>query len=217
MYVRAMPDARRPQSTTAIAPRQPDDARARLVEAALSSLIDLGFSNTTGVEVCRRAGLTRGALNYHFPDYGQLLAAALGTAYDRILEFEPPVTASGPIEQWLHRGIAGVIRPEFKAIIELWLASKNDPELGRTLTNAIALGAPMFDPAAALGDVDTDGQTHAVFQTIKEACIGLGVGRATGSAALGHEQVVFGVLLDMARAADNRATTSTNETHKAAQ
>lgn len=201
-----------PGRQVASASSSPATARTRLIEATLSSLIDVGFSRTTGVEVCRRAELTRGAMNYHFPDYGQLLAAALGTAYDRILEIEPPASDAGPLEQWLHRGIVSVRQPEFKAILELWLASRNDAELGQTLTEAIALGAPMFDPATAFGGVDVGDTSHAAFQTIKEACIGLGVGRATGSAALEHEQVVFGVLLDLARAADEQ-TTTTNGTN----
>lgn len=180
-------------------------ARERLVEAALASLIDIGFARTTGVEVCRRAGVTRGALNHHFPDYGQLLAAALGTAYDHILVIEPPNADAGPLEQWTHRGVVAVTRPEFKAIIELWLASKNDPELGQTLTEAIALGAPMFDPAMALGRADVDVESAAVFDTIKEACIGLGVGRAVSNGPLGHEASVTSVLLDMARRADQQA------------
>lgn len=179
-------------------------ARNRLVEAALASLIEVGFTRTTGVEVCRRAGLTRGALNHHFPDYGQLLAAALGTAYDHILAIESPDSNAGPLEQWTHRGVDAVTRPEFKAILELWLASKNDPELGQTLTDAIGLGAPMFDPAGALGRADVDDESAAAFDTIKEACIGLGVGRAVGSGPLGHEASVTQVLLDLARRTDER-------------
>lgn len=180
-------------------------AKDRLVEAALASLIEVGFTRTTGVEVCRRAGVTRGALNHHFPDYGQLLAAALGTAYEHILVIEPPDPSVGPLEQWTHRGLASVRRPEFKAIIELWLASKNDPELGQTLTEAIALGAPMFDPAMALGRADVDDESAAAFNTIKEACIGLGVGRAVSSGPLGHEKSVTSVLLDLARRTDQQA------------
>ncbi len=179
-------------------------ARERLVEAALASLIEVGFTRTTGVEVCRRAGLTRGALNHHFPDYGQLLAAALGTAYDHILAIEPPDSNAGPLEQWTHRGVDAVTRPEFKAILELWLASKNDPVLGQTLTDAIALGAPMFDPAIALGPADVGAESAAAFNTIKETCIGLGVGWAVGSGSLGHEGSVKQVLLDLARRTDER-------------
>lgn len=179
-------------------------ARERLVEAALASLIDVGFARTTGVEVCRRAGVTRGALNYHFPDYGQLLAAALGTAYDNVLAIEPPDANAGPLEQWTHRGVAAATRPEFKAMIELWLASKNDPELGQTLADVIALGAPMFDPVAALGRAGVDDESAATFDTIKEACIGLGVGRAVGGGPLAHEAAVTQMLLDLARHADER-------------
>lgn len=41
--------------------------KTALREAAVDSLIELGYSKTTGVEIARRAGVTRGALHYHFP------------------------------------------------------------------------------------------------------------------------------------------------------
>jgi len=190
---------------------QLESARDRLVHSALEALTEVGFSRTTGVEVCRRAELTRGALNHYFPDYGQLLAAALGVAYDRILSTPSQNSDAGPMERWVLQAVASVRQPEFKAIIELWLASKNDPELGQTLSEAIGLGAPMFDPATALvaSEIDIEADAHAVFQTIKEACIGLGVGRATGNAALKHEDAVVGVLVELARSVDGHPLTKT--------
>lgn len=179
-------------------------ARDRLIQSALDSLIEVGFSQTTGVEVCRRANLTRGALNHHFPEFGQLLAAALGTAYNQILELEPADSGFGSIERWTLHCVAGVRQPAFKAIVELWLASTNDPNLRGTLTDAIALGAPMFNPTSALGTHDIDDQATSVSQTIKEACLGLGLGRVVGGVALDHEESVVAVLLELARSTDEK-------------
>jgi AcrR family transcriptional regulator len=41
--------------------------KAALREAAIDSLCELGYVKTTGVEIARRAGVTRGALHHHFP------------------------------------------------------------------------------------------------------------------------------------------------------
>src|ERR1700742_690465 len=51
--------------------------RTRLVAAAKASLMDSGYARTTAVEVCARAGVTRGALFHHFEDLSALFAATL--------------------------------------------------------------------------------------------------------------------------------------------
>ncbi len=181
--------------------------QAQLVESALESLIELGFARTTGVEVCRRASLTRGALTYHFADFGDLLAAALATAYERLLDVPAWPEQVGPVEGWVYQAHRCAALPEFKAILELWLASRNDPDLGARLSDAIALGAPLFDPVLMLADrpVEVTEEVDAVFRTITETFIGLGVGRSvSGGHALGHEQAVVDVLIGMARDLDRR-------------
>ena len=66
--------------------------RSRLVQATIDSLIEHGYSKTTGVEICRRAGVTRGALNHHFPDYSALLIDALREVYTT-LKVEPDASS----------------------------------------------------------------------------------------------------------------------------
>lgn len=41
--------------------------KAALCEAAIDSIYELGYANTTSVEIARRAGVTRGALQHHYP------------------------------------------------------------------------------------------------------------------------------------------------------
>ncbi|MBW1880500.1 MAG: TetR/AcrR family transcriptional regulator [Deltaproteobacteria bacterium] len=47
------------------------------MDAAIESLVDLGFAKTTTLEVQKRAGVSRGALLYHFPSKAELLAATV--------------------------------------------------------------------------------------------------------------------------------------------
>ncbi len=56
--------------------------RMRLIEATIESLVECGYTNTTAVEVCRRAGVTRGALLHHFADLTALFEASLERLYD---------------------------------------------------------------------------------------------------------------------------------------
>jgi len=57
--------------------------RARLIAATRTSLMDSGYGRTTTVEVCARAGVTRGALLHHFSGLPDLFAATL----EEVIEF----------------------------------------------------------------------------------------------------------------------------------
>src|SRR3984885_8932094 len=54
-----------------------DETRRALLDAAVESLIEVGFTRTTTLEVQRRAGVSRGALLHHFPSKAELLVAAV--------------------------------------------------------------------------------------------------------------------------------------------
>ncbi len=54
-----------------------DETRGALLDAAVESLIEVGFARTTTLEVQRRADVSRGALLHHFPSKTELLVAAV--------------------------------------------------------------------------------------------------------------------------------------------
>ncbi|MDP5053271.1 MAG: TetR/AcrR family transcriptional regulator [Congregibacter sp.] len=176
--------------------------RARLIESTIAALIELGFTKTTGVEVCRRSGLTRGALNHHFPDFPDLYVATLGSLYERLLDVRLDLDCS-PLERVVLESYERVSRPEFKAVIELWLASRNDPEFGSRLALAIEQSAELFSPDAMLADASglpVDEAMAALYRTITEALIGIGLGRAVGRGeSMAHEASVVAVLCELAR------------------
>jgi len=177
--------------------------RERLVQAAVDSLIDVGFSETTGVETCRRAGVTRGALNHHFPDLGDLFVAALERCYDIVRgDDEPFDTLVG----WLQVARQRIANPECKAMLELWFATSNGAAFTAPVVNAITTGSLLFSPESMLGKpTEAD---EAVYRTMFEALIGLTVGRSTnGGTALEHEQAVLGVLEELALASDRQQRT----------
>jgi AcrR family transcriptional regulator len=187
--------------------------RARLVASTVESLIDVGFTKTTGVEVCRRAQLTRGALNHHFPDFSGLLVETLQSIYLQLLTVTLTLDV-GLMERILLEGHARVTRPEFKAVIELWLASTNDKEFGLRLAQTMALGAELFSPQMVLDDkkpgVDSK-EFEVIYRTIFEALIGIGLGRAVGEGKpLAHEPMVLKVLQDMAQTYDHAHQQSTS-------
>ena len=54
-----------------------EETRRALLDAAVESLIEVGFARTTTLEVQRRAEVSRGALLHHFPSKAELLVAAV--------------------------------------------------------------------------------------------------------------------------------------------
>jgi AcrR family transcriptional regulator len=166
--------------------RDPIATRAALVQAAVDGLVEVGYVRTTGVEVCRRAGVTRGALNHHFADHGELLVAVLEAIYAQLLERRGDEPVS--VRTWLDVAHARTARPELKAVIELWLASRNDPELGARLGEAIGRLATVFRP----GDAVAAGgpEVGSFLRLATEALLGLALGRAVAGGPLGHEDAV---------------------------
>lgn len=51
--------------------------RTKLLDHTVEALVATGYSGTTTQEVCRRADVSRGTLQYHFPNRTELLTAAL--------------------------------------------------------------------------------------------------------------------------------------------
>jgi AcrR family transcriptional regulator len=180
--------------------------QARLIDATNSALIDLGFSRTTGVEICRRAGLTRGALNHHFADLADLYVAALHSVYERLTGSDDGTSSDlKTLEQLVQRSYQRITQPEFKVVIELWLASRNDPDFGSRLAAAIAEGASMFSPEALLASpgLERNSEIARTYRMIVEALIGLGLGRVVNEGkAVAHEGEVVAMLMQLARNAD---------------
>jgi len=132
-----------------------EETRRALLDAAVESLIEVGFSRTTTLEVQRRADVSRGALLHHFPSKAELLVAAV----DHLAEMRakkmkafasqlPPErarrtddddTAPGADERTemvlalLWQCFSGTF---FKVSMELRTAARTDPELRRVLTVA---------------------------------------------------------------------------------
>jgi AcrR family transcriptional regulator len=111
------------------------ETRARLIDATIQCLIQLGYSATTTIAVCERAGVSHGSLLYHYGTRERLLGAALEEIYARLRD---PVTAAiadlpegdervDALVELMWRAFGA---PEFKAVIELWLAAANQPDVG---------------------------------------------------------------------------------------
>ena len=108
--------------------------RERLAEAAIECLVEHGYRGTTFVQVCRRAGLTRGAVHHHYRDLSDLLLDAMKRLNQGLTQRIGPVLRGiGDPDQRVDAGIDLLWRlftsREFRAMVEIWVAQSHDPSL----------------------------------------------------------------------------------------
>jgi AcrR family transcriptional regulator len=142
--------------------------RARLLDATIECLSDLGYARTTTTEIAERAGVSRGAQLHHFPTKAELVTTAVEHLFERRTEEFRKAFATIPAG--VDRTAAAVdllwamvSGPTFYAWLELVVAARTDPELrptvsaiGRRFSEAIdrthrelfpAVSNPFFDLA----------------------------------------------------------------------
>jgi AcrR family transcriptional regulator len=154
---------------TATSARQPQQDRSRLtrrrlLDAAVGSLAEIGWSATTVAVVAARAGVSRGAAQHYFPTREMLFEAVidhiteqrlaeLRLAADRLPE------GSGRTEAVLEAIVAMYTGPLFRAALQVWTAASSqdalrarlvplEAELGRR-THAVAVRLLQADESAA--------------------------------------------------------------------
>lgn len=113
--------------------------RRALLDATLEELDAVGYANLTTASVVARAGVTRGAQAHYFATKADLVVQALRHITDQLIAeliAQPPKRSESLREQYelllnrlweLNAGIAST------ALIELWVASRTDPELSEHL------------------------------------------------------------------------------------
>ena len=116
------------------------ETRARLLDATIQSLVEVGYARTTTTRVCEIAGLSRGAQIHHFRTHAELLTSALEhLARRRLDEFraalekerrDPAPGDFGAGLDLLWESFSGEL---FIAALELWVAARTDPDLHERL------------------------------------------------------------------------------------
>ncbi len=62
------------------------ETRARIIAAVVECIAEVGFGRTTAAEICRRAGVTWGAVQHHFGGKDGILLAVLEDSFGRFAE-----------------------------------------------------------------------------------------------------------------------------------
>lgn len=118
--------------------------RDRILDAAIASFIELGYTNVTTARVASSAGVSRGAMLHHFPSKTELIQAAVEYLHGKLLEDYTQRVNSIPANlQGAERRRAGLeaywdylVGDLFTVYHELCVASRTDPELRSILENS---------------------------------------------------------------------------------
>jgi AcrR family transcriptional regulator len=114
------------------------DTRARILEAAVSALVEGGYSGATTLRIQELAGVTRGRLLHHYPSRDDLVVAAVSYVTEaRMAALADDVEWSDDSEKRIRQIIDKMWetfhQPYFWASTELWLASRSSPRLREAL------------------------------------------------------------------------------------
>jgi AcrR family transcriptional regulator len=126
--------------TAARAPQQ-DRSRAtrqRLLDAAIDSLVERGWTYSTVAGVAQRAGVSRGAAQHHFPTREALITAAVehvtlrrdaAITDDTARELAALPPGMARTERAVEVIVGWFIGAPFRAALELWVAASAEPSL----------------------------------------------------------------------------------------
>ncbi len=121
------PRLRRPQAERSA------DTRAKLIEAAITSLHRLGYGATSVTIVAEEAGVSRGAMTHQFPAKTDLMLAVVNAVYRKDSDHYRRAMAALSPRAWMHElpstMWATISQPSGIAVMEIMLASRSDPEL----------------------------------------------------------------------------------------
>ncbi len=164
-----------------------ETTRRKLLDATISTLVELGHSRLTTVEVAKRAGLSQGALFTHFDTKEELLAAAVEHLFPRIIQDYLAGVGARPsgrdrIAAAVDMLWAAYQRPELQAAVELYVAARTDPELRAALEavdgphreNLHRVARELFPEVAA---------THPDFDAVVELALDAVQGAVVGGSA----------------------------------
>jgi AcrR family transcriptional regulator len=157
--------------------------RARLLEAAVSCLAELGWSGATVAVIAQRAGVSRGATQHYFPTREALFTAALEhMAEVRLAEIRSEAGRLPADSASRTRDVVGLLvrlytGPLFRAALQVWAAAAASEFLrGLVLPLEARLGREAHRAAIELLGADESAPgVHEAVQATLDLARGLGL------------------------------------------
>ena len=124
-----------PRSDAGLQERRSAETRTAILEAAITCLAEHGYAKTTTLLVSSMARASRGAMLHHYPTRQALIESTIEYAfYKRMKNFIRSIEALTEEERvrenrGLYMELSNFQTPEYKAYLELHIASRTDDEL----------------------------------------------------------------------------------------
>jgi AcrR family transcriptional regulator len=181
------------------------ETQTLLLDATADALADLGWAGLSTTEVSRRAGVSRGAQQHHYPTKMVLVAAALEHLLEKLREEYQDAYDALPDER---RNVSGALdlfwdtlrQPPAMALLELALAGRTDEtlrELSAGLNERVVqIVREVFDELfpAALPEELAGTAIRALFALL----VGLSLQNSLDHDAHGHQAAVMTQLKNFA-------------------
>ncbi|MCX2714002.1 TetR/AcrR family transcriptional regulator [Mycolicibacterium sp. J2] len=115
---------------------------ARLLDASIETIIEIGYARASAAVICKRAGLSVGALFRHYPTIGDFMAATAYEVLRRQLELFSKRVAEIPTTEPPLPAVLTVLRDitgnDTNAVLyELMIAARTDDKLRATLADVL--------------------------------------------------------------------------------
>lgn len=122
-----------------------NETQTAILEASINLLAEKGYARFSASRVAAEAGVSRGAQEHYFPKKIDLIAAATRHAMREAIEHAQSLAltaarSTDPIAKFLADSEHFFFRPVFRAMIEVMVASRSEPELSR-IVHPIVLDA----------------------------------------------------------------------------
>lgn len=133
---------------------------ARLLDASIATIIDVGYARASAAVISRRAGLSGGALFRHFETVGDFMAATAHEVMRRQLDAFGKQVAEIPANQPALEAVLDILRgitgnDTNVVMYELLIAARTDERLRATLHDVLKeYSARIYDTARALPTAD---------------------------------------------------------------
>ena len=102
---------------------------ARLLDATIAAVVEVGYSRATVREICARADVSQGGLFRHFPTRKDLLVATMGELHARQITAMSDVAAKADPHAAIARMRDVINAPDTTVWLELCVAARTDSEL----------------------------------------------------------------------------------------
>lgn len=182
------------------------ETQGRLLDATMECLAELGWSGTSTTEVARRAGVSRGAQQHHYPTKMLLVAAALEHLLERQRLAYERAFADLPESERNVEGALDLLWVTFRqapslALMELAMAARTDETLRelsigineRVVQVILETFLRLFP--TSLDEEDASTLIRSLFATL----IGLTLQNSLDDDAHGHQAAVLTQLKSFAR------------------